>query len=186
MTLNSSQSEALEKFCDIIVCGRNEMVFKRCKECMENAEDEYGGIPDVLYVLSGQDTDQADPFGNVADADKQLLKQQYYFISSDAGAPDLDDFFIYIENIKAACGLSFTVNKEKCSCNDCIVEWLAELSAQLKDLYIVNFDGGSEDYHFTIMDKQDCEKAMALFGRLTTHIVGYKYSSFVITDDFLG
>ncbi|MDE6686067.1 MAG: hypothetical protein K2K17_01975 [Lachnospiraceae bacterium] len=66
------------------------------------------------------------------------------------------------------------------------MEWLAELSAQLKDLSIVNFDGASEDYHFTIMNHDDCEKVMKLFERMTAHIDGYHYSSFLITSDFQG
>lgn len=66
------------------------------------------------------------------------------------------------------------------------MEWLAELSTQLDGLYIVNFDGASEDYHFTIMDKDDCEKAMGLFKKMTSHIDGYSYTCFVITGDFEG
>ncbi|MDE6744333.1 MAG: hypothetical protein K2J95_10690 [Lachnospiraceae bacterium] len=186
MALDPSQMDVLKSFCALILCGHHEDVFQRCKECLENAADEYGGIPEVLYVLSGQDIDADDPFGNVADEDKQLVKPQYYLISSDAGAPALEDFFWFIENIKAARGLDFTVNEENFSDDDCIVEWLAELSAQLKDLSIVNFDGASEDYHFTIMNHDDCEKVMKLFERMTAHIDGYHYSSFVITSDFQG
>ena len=63
---------------------------------------------------------------------------------------------------------------------------MAELAAQLEDLYIVDFDGASEDYHFTIMNKGDCEKAMDLFSKMTAHIEGYTFKSFVITDDFQG
>ena len=43
----------------------------------------------------------------------------------------LEDFFWFIENIKTARGLDFTIDEEKFSDDDCIVEWLAELSAQL-------------------------------------------------------
>ena len=50
----------------------------------------------------------------------------------------------------------------------------------------VNFDGASEDYHFTIMNKEDCEKAMNLFEQLTADIDGYSYKAFFITDDFEG
>lgn len=153
---------------------------------MENAADEYGGIPHVLYALSGQDIDPEDPFGNVADADKQLVKPQYFFVSSDAGAPGLEAFFWFIENIKMARGLDFTVNKENFSRDDRIVEWLAELSTQLDELYIVHFDGAGEDYHFTILNKEDCEKAMDLFKQMTASIDGYSYASFVIADDFFG
>lgn len=186
MALDPNQIDALRNFCDLILCGHKEEVFHRCKECLENATDEYSGIPAVLYVLSGHDTDPEDPFGNIADEDKQLVKSQYYFISSDAGAPDLEDFFWFIENIKMARGLDFTIDEENFSEDDCIIEWLAELSAQLEDLYIVNFDGGSEDYHFTIMNKEDCEKAMDLFKKMTEDIKGYSYTSFVITSDFEG
>lgn len=107
-------------------------------------------------------------------------------VSSDAGAPDLEDFFWFIENIKTARGLDFTVNEDNFSDEDCIIEWLAELSAQLEDLYIVDFDGASEDYHFTIMKKEDCEKAMDLFQKLTAPIKGYSYTSCVITSEFEG
>ncbi len=184
--LNSNQIEALKDFCALILCGHREEVFHRCKECWENAADEYSGIPAVLYVLSGQDIDSEDPFGNIADEEKQLVKSQYYFISSDAGAPDLEDFFLFIENIKTARKLDFTIDEEKFSDDDCIIEWLAELSVQLEDLYIVNFDGGSEDYHFTIMNKKDCERAMDLFKKMTADIDGYSYTSLVITSDFEG
>lgn len=185
-SLNLNQIEALKDFCALILCGHREEVFCRCKECLENAVDEYRGIPAVLYVLSGHDIDPEDPFGNLADENKQLVKSQYYFVSSDAGAPDLEDFFWFIENIKTARGLDFTIDEEKFSDDDCIIEWLAELSAQLEDLYIVNFDGASEDYHFTIMNKEDCEKAMDLFKKMTADIDGYSYTSFVITSDFEG
>ena len=183
MILNSDQIDALRDFCALILCGHKEEVFHRCKECLENAADEYSGIPTVLYVLSGHDTD---PSGDLVDEDKQLVKPQYYFISSDAGAPDLEDFFWFIENVKTARGLDFTIDEEEFSDDDCIVEWLAELSAQLEDLYIVDFDGGSEDYHFTIMNKEDCEKAMDLFKKITAYIDGYSYTSSVITSDFQG
>lgn len=186
MVLNSNQFDVLKNFCSLILCGYNEKVFNRCKECLENASDEYGGIPDVLYVLSGSDIDPDDPFGNTADEEKQLVKSQYHLISTDAGAPDLNDFFWFIENVKAAQGLDFTIDEQKFSNDDCIVEWLAELSAQLEDLYIVNFDGASEDYHFTIMNKDNCEKAMDLFKQMTVHIDSYTYTSFVITSDFQG
>ena len=83
-------------------------------------------------------------------------------------------------------GLEFTLDEEKFSDDDCIVEWLAELAAQLEDLYIVDFDGASEDYHFTIMNKGDCEKAMDLFSKMTAHIDGYNFKTFIITDDFQG
>lgn len=185
-SLNLNQIEALKDFCALILCGHREEVFRRCKECLENAVDEYRGISAVLYVLSGHDIDPEDPFENLADENKQLVKSQYYFVSSDAGAPDLEDFFWFIENIKTARGLDFTIDEEKFSDDDCIIEWLAELSAQLEDLYIVNFDGASEDYHFTIMNKEDCERAMDLFKKITADIDGYSYTSFVITSDFEG
>ncbi|MCI8360904.1 MAG: hypothetical protein HFE86_06175 [Clostridiales bacterium] len=154
---------------------------------MEKDADGYGGIPAVLYLLSGQDADPDDPFGNTADAGKQLVKPQYYFISSDAGAPCLEDFFWFIEDgIKTARGLDFVIDKERFSNDDCIIEWLAELSAQLKDLYIVAFDGAGEDYHFTILNQADCEKAMELFKRTAAHVNGYSYASRVITSDFQG
>lgn len=66
------------------------------------------------------------------------------------------------------------------------MEWLAELSAQLEGLYIVNFDGASEDYHFTIMSKDDCDKAMDLFKKMTAHADGYSFTSYVISSDFKG
>jgi hypothetical protein len=37
---------------------------------------------------------------------------------------------------------------------------------------IVDFDGASEDYHFTFMSKDDCERAMDLFQKMTAHIDG--------------
>lgn len=185
--LGSNQAEALKDFCTLILCGYREDVFQRCKDCLESAADEYGGIPDVLYMLSGHAADPEDPFGNTADVEKQLVTPQYYFISSDAGAPALEDFFWFIENIKMARGLAFSIDKERFSENDCIVQWLAELAGQLKDLYcIVNFDGAGEDYHFTLLDKEDCARAMDLFGRLTAGINGYTYTAAIITDDFKG
>lgn len=186
MELNLSQTDVLKDFCALILCGHHEEAFRRCKEYLENAADEYGGIPDILYVLSGHDVDPDDPFGNMASEDKKSVKPQYYLISSDAGAPDLEDFFWFVENLRTARGLDFTIDKEKFSDDDCIVEWLAELSAQLEDLYIVDFDGASEDYHFTIMSKDDCERAMDLFQKMTAHIDGYTFKSFVITSDYQG
>ena len=186
MILNMSQTDVLKDFCALLLCGHQEKAFRRCKECMENAADEYGGIPDILYVLSGNDVDPDDPFGNMASDDKQSVKSHYYLISTDAGAPDLEDFFWFVENIKTARGLDFTIDEEKFSDDDCIVEWLAELAAQLENLYIVDFDGASEDYHFTIMSKNDCKKAMDLFQKMTSHIDGYTFKSFVITSDFQG
>ncbi len=186
MALHSIQTDALKSFCDLILCGHEEKVFCRCKECLEHADDDYGGIPRVLYILSGNDTEPDDPSGDIADEDKPLVKQQFYLISSDAGAPDLEDFFWFVENLKTARGLNFAVDKEKFSNDDCIVEWLAELSVQLEDLYIVNFDGASEDYHFTIMSRDDCEKAMDLFKKMTAHVSGYSYTSYLITGSFEG
>lgn len=181
-----SRMDALKDFCSLILCGHREDVFRRCAECMENAEDGCGGISDLLNVLSGHDIDPDDPFGNIADADKQLVKPQFYLISSDAGAPALKDFFWFIENIKAARGFDFTLDQEKFSDDDCIVEWLAELSAQLKNLCIVDFDGASEDYHFTIMNQDDCKKARNAFEEMTAHRKGYSFQSFLITSDFKG
>lgn len=186
MALELSQIDALKDFCALILCGHNEEVFRYCRGCLENAVDEYCGITDILYVLSGYDIDPDDPFGNNANEDRQLVKLQYYLISSDAGAPALEDFFWFVENIKTARGFDFTVDEEKFSDDDCIVEWLAELSAQLEGLNIVNFDGASEDYHFTIMSKDDCEKAMDLFKKMTAHVDGYSFTSCVISSDFKG
>lgn len=186
MTLHPDQAGALKDFCSFILCGHHEDVFNRCKELLENASGEYGGIPDVLYVLSGQDVDPDDPYGNVADEEKQLVKPQSYLVSSDAGAPALEDFLWFVENIKAARGLDFALQEEKFSDEDCIVEWLAGLSAQLDGLYIVNFDGASEDYHFTILNQEECEQAIRLFKQMTAHISGYPYTAFVITQDFGG
>lgn len=180
----SPDLDALKEFCILILGKENEQVYNRCQYYLENTTDDFGGISDILYVLSGQDTDLDE---NIADEDKQLIKSQYYLISSDAGAPCLDDFFWFIEDgIKTARCLDFTLDKEKFSDDDCIIEWLAELSHQLDGLYIINFDGASEDYHFTIMNKPDCEKAMNLFKRMTAHIMGYTYNSFLITEDFKG
>lgn len=182
-TVSNPDFDALKEFCTLILCGHNENVFNRCKEHLKNATDELGGIPNVLYTLSGHDTDPDDPFGNIADADKQLVKSQYYFISSDAGAPCLEDFFWFIESIQKARGLDFVIDKKRFSDDNSIVEWLEELATQLEDLYIINFDGASEDYHFTIMNQADCEKAMDLFKRMTAYIDGYSYTSFFITSD---
>ena len=183
----SNQINVLKEFCALMLCGHQENAFQHCKTCMESAADEYGGIPDVLYVLSGHAVDSEDPFGNVADLEKQPVKPQYYMVSSDAGAQALEDFFCFIENKKAARGLTFSIHEEKFSDDDCIIEWLAELAGQLEGQYnIVNFDGASEDYHFTIMNKEDCEKAMNLFEQLTADIDGYSYKAFFITDDFEG
>lgn len=177
--------DALRDFCSMILCGHNEKVFNRCKELLENVTDDAGGIPDVLYVLSGYDVDDSDSYHN--QREYQLVKAQYYFISSDAGAPCLEDFFWFVEDgIKMARELDFTIDRARFSDNDCIVEWLAELSSQLEDLYIVDFDGAGEDYHFTIMSKSECEKAMILFKKMTSHVKNYQYSSFLITSDFKG
>lgn len=184
MILDAKQTSALKDFCSLILRRHDEKVFQRCKECLENAADEYGGIPAMLYVFSGHDVDPDDPFGNIAD--EQLVEPQTYLVSSDAGAPALEDFFWFVENLKAARGLDFALDEESFSDDDCIVEWLAELAGELKGLYIVNFDGASEDYHFTIMNQEDCEKAMDLFARLTAHLDGYSFGASVITEDFEG
>jgi len=186
MELHINQINALKEFCTLVLCGYDESVIQRCKAHLENIDNEYGGVPQALYVLSGQDVDDNDPFGNVADNDKQLVKPQYYFISSDAGAPNLEDFFWFVENLKEARGLDFTFDEEKFSDDNSIVEWLAELSTQLNGLYIVNFDGASEDYHFTILDQKECERARGLFKKMTNHIDSYTFDSFVITSDFQG
>ena len=179
--------EALKEFCALILGGHHEDVFNRCKMYIENDDDEPGGIAQVLYVLSGQDIDPNDEFGNMADWNKQLVKPQSYLISSDAGAPCLADFFWFIEDgIKTARGLDFAIDKTKFSDDDCIVQWLAELATQLDGLFIVNFDGAGEDYHFTIMNKTDCDKAMALFAKMTAHIADYDYTASVIDADFGG
>lgn len=70
--------------------------------------------------------------------------------------------------------------------DDCIIEWLAELASQLKDLYITNFQDDSEDYHFVIMDKKDSEKALGLFREMTAHIKRCSFRCGVITSDFKG
>lgn len=186
MELHSNQMDALREFCGLILGEERDEVVQRCKAHMENAEDEYGGIPSALYVLSGQDVDDDDPFGNIADEEKQLVKPQYYLISSDAGAPGLEDFLWFVENLKEAHKLDFAVDQGKFSNDNSIVEWLAELSGQLNGLYIVNFDGAGEDYHFTILNQEDCEKVRALFQQMTARIDGYSYGSFVITSDFQG
>ncbi len=183
----SYQTDVLKEFCTLMLCGHQENAFQRCKACLENAADEYGGIPDVLYVLSGHAVDPEDPFGNIAYREDQPVRPQYYLISTDAGAPCLEDFFWFIDNIKEACGLAFPVDEERFSDDDCIVEWLAELAGQLEGSYdIVDFDGASEDYHFTIMKKEDSRKAMDLFGQLTADTEGYSCTAFVITKDFEG
>ncbi len=186
MKLDSDRVDILKNFCAMILCGHREEVFRRCKDCVEKASDADDGIESILYVLSGSDVDENDPYQNVADKDKQLVKPQFYLISTDAGAPELEDFFWYIENIKTARGLSFPIDRENFSDDNSIVEWLAELSQQLEDLYIVDFGGSSEDYHFTIMNKDDCEKAIDLFHSLTTYISDNPYTSILITKDFKG
>lgn len=177
---------ALKEFCGLILCGENIPVYEHCKNYIENASDEFGGIPDVLYILSGNDEDSEDSFENAESADNPLVKPQSYLISSDAGAPELGDFFWFIDNLKAARGLDFTIRKERFSENTSLIEWLAELSAQLKDLYILNFDGAGDDYHFTILNKADCERAIELFQKMTAHVKGYDYETTIITPDFQG
>ncbi len=44
-----------------------------------------------------------------------------------------------------------------------------------KSWRIVNFDGAGEDYHFTIMGKNDCKKAMDLFQKM----IGWGISDWV-------
>lgn len=44
-----------------------------------------------------------------------------------------------------------------------------------KNWRIVNFDGAGEDYHFTIMGKDDCKKAMDLFQKM----IGWGISDWV-------
>ncbi len=183
MLLQADQADQLKEFCAIMLCGHREEVFCRCKACMESPADDSDGVEAILYVLSGSDIDPDDPYGNVADADKQLVQPQSYLISSDAGAPELEDFFWYLENLKAARGLSFSIEKDAFSEDESIVEWLAEFSRQLEDLRIVNFDGGSEDFHFTIMTQADCERAMALFQALTARSSNAPYASYLITAD---
>lgn len=186
MTLNDEQAAALADFCALMLRGHNEGAFARCKEYLENAADEYGGVPEILYLMSGAAADPDDPWGNVADEEKQFAKPQYYLVSSDAGAPELEDFFWFVENIKEARGLDFALDRSKFSDGGALPEWLAELAAQLGGLCVVNFDGGGDDYHFTIMDEADCAKARRLFEKITSHIGGYSYASHVVTEDFRG
>lgn len=174
------ESEALKEFCSLILCGHNEDVYQCCKYHLENSIEE-DGIAEILYILSGYETYSED-----SEIDP-LVECQHYFISSDAGAPSLEDFFAFIEEgIMPARELQFSIHKENFSDEDCIIEWLAELAFQLKDLYIINFDVGSEDYHFTIMNKQDCERAMELFAKISSCDTSYEYSSMIITEDFAG
>ena len=60
------------------LCQYKEEVFQRCKECLESAADDCG-VADVLYVLSGDDTDPDNLIDeDIADEEKQLVKSQYY------------------------------------------------------------------------------------------------------------
>lgn len=185
MKLDSNRADMLKRFCATILCGHREEVFRRCKDCVEKASDEVDGMESVLYVISGRDIDESDPYHNVADEDKQLVKPQCYLISTDAGASELEDFFWFIENLKTARGLSFPIDKKKFSDHNSIVEWLEELSEQLEDLYIVNFAGNSEDFHFTIMDRDDSEKAIDSFKSLTADTSDDDDTSFLITKGSL-
>ncbi len=54
-------------------------------------------------ILCGHGTDPDDSFGNIASEDRQPVRPQYYFISSDDGAPDLEDFFGLLR-ISRRCG----------------------------------------------------------------------------------
>ena len=131
----SNQINVLKEFCALMLCGHQENAFQHCKTCMESAADEYGGIPDVLYVLSGHAVDSEDPFGNVADLEKQPVKPQYYMVSSDAGAPALEDFFWFIENIKAARGLTFSIHEIPSGIlNGMNGASVSDIPAMLKDL----------------------------------------------------
>ncbi len=85
--------DILKNFCAMVLCGHKEAVFRRCKDCIEKDSDEDDRIESILYVFSGSDVDENDPYRNVADEDKQLVKPQFYLISTDAGAPELEDFF---------------------------------------------------------------------------------------------
>ena len=166
MKLSSEQRNALSDFCDIILCGHNEDAFQCCVRCFENDPDETTAAESVLYVLSGFEIDGT-----------KVTEPQFYLVSTDSGAPELEDFFWFVDNIKKSRGLSFTLDSEKFSESCCIDTWLSELANQLNDLYIVSFDGVSEDFHFTIMNKDDSIKAMELFGRFTANIAGYEHSS---------
>ena len=186
MKCDKELTAALSDFCTLMLCGDNEGAFTRCREYMEEAEDEYGGVPEILYLMSGMAADPDDPWGNVADEEKQFVKPQHYLISTDAGAPELDDFFWFVENVKKARSLDLALDKERFSAGGSITDWLPELAAQLNGLYVVNFDGGGDDYHFTIMDQEDCAEARRLFEKITAHIEGYSYTSFIITENFCG
>lgn len=122
MILHQNQLDTLKDFCDLILCGHHQDAFDQCREYMENTHDKYGGIPAILYLLSGMDSDPNDPWGNVANKEKQFVKPQYYLVSSDAGAPELEDFFWYIERLKVARGLNFPLHKERFSKDSSIVE----------------------------------------------------------------
>lgn len=170
MKLNSKQEDMLKGFCDIILCGHNEDVFRHCKKALENDSGEGCGVANVLYALSGFDADE-------------MIEPQFYLVSTDAGAPELDDFFCYVENIKKARDLSFPVDSDRFSDSDAIDLWLEELSQQLDGAYIIHFAEGSEDYHFTIMNKSDCQKAAKLFKGFTEGIDDNTYDSYIIGED---
>ncbi len=163
MNLKHEKKAALSDFCDLILCGHNEDVFQCCVKCFENDPDEATAAESVLYVLSGFQIDDA-----------RATEPQFYLVSTDSGSPELEDFFWFVDNIKKARGLSFTLDREKFSNDYCIDTWLSELAQQLSDLYIVIFDCVSEDFHFTIMNEDDSIKAMELFGRFTSGISGYE------------
>lgn len=166
---------ALKYFCDIILSGDNEGVITQCIQKMNITPQD---IESILYILAGYDDD----------IDETLIPLQYYLISTELTYPDREIFFSFINNgLKQARKSEFNIEKDKYLVTDTLIEWLREFSEQVKrleDLYVICFDIGTDIYHFTILTKEQAEKSIEYFNRLTSHIKNYKCSAYYITEDF--
>lgn len=172
---NIVHSDAIKEFCQLILCDTHQEVVEQCVSLMESGQID---LETLLYILSGYD----DIYSKNGEKlfEKPLVAEEFYLISSDCGAPDMDTFFWFIDGLKKYHELEFTYDKSKFSQDRAMDCWMGELVGQLEDLYILVFGANSDTYHYLITNKNTGNRLKILYDTLGTEV--YETADFIDSD----
>lgn len=147
--------EGFTEFCRLILKDDPQNLMEYCLrtyQSEESLEERYDKV--LVDYFSGYTDEIEDPLPAV--------------ITSDAGAPSLDDYYWYLDLLKKSRGVEFTLDKTKFSNDYAIDTWIYETAEQLppQGLCVCCFASQSDDYQFTIAAPEEAERIIALANHL--------------------
>lgn len=149
--------EKFERLCKLIMCDDPNNLIPECLKAYSSGDrlaDKYDTILCEYFTCGALELEEVNENGmNIASSDRSAL---------------LDDFFWYLERIKQAQHVDFTIEAAKFDEEAFLEKWLYELARELssQNYKVCSFSSHDDNYNFSVFTDEEADEVVTLANAL--------------------